>query len=195
MQVTGTVALFPTTGPLPGTELDSPTAFTVLSTGNPLPTVITLTTTNPSPSGGFSQLQRYQSMRVAVPSFTVTGPTQGTLTETAETYVSTGQFWGTVTGDARPVREPGLEVLDPLTASEPTTIPRFDDNPELFEVDSLAMSSDARAARRFRYHRPHQPQWCDGLLQRHTAVPDRRDRSSNGNRRDGRRSRLRCGRW
>jgi len=139
MQVTGTVTLFPTAGPLPGTELDSPTAFTVLSTGNPLPTAITLTTTNPSPSGGFSQLQRYQSMRVAVPSFTVTGPTQGTLTETAETYVSTGQFWGTVTGDARPVREPGLEVLDPLTASEPTTIPRFDDNPELFEVDSEAL--------------------------------------------------------
>src|SRR6185312_3062999 len=74
MQVTGTVTLFPTAGPLPGTELDSPTAFTVLSTGNPLPTAITLTTANPSPSGGFSQLQRYQSMRVAVPSFTVTGP-------------------------------------------------------------------------------------------------------------------------
>ncbi len=132
MQVTGTVTLFPTAGPLPGTELDSPTAFTVLSTGNPLPAAITLTTTNPSPSGGFSQLQRYQSMRVAVPSFTVTGPTEGTLTETAETYVSTGQFWGTVTGVPRPVREPGLEVLDPLTATEPTTIPRFDENPELF---------------------------------------------------------------
>jgi predicted extracellular nuclease len=139
MQVTGTVTLFPTAGPLPGTELDSPTAFTVLSTGNPLPTAITLTTTNPSPSGGFSQLQRYQSMRIAVPSFTVTGPTDGTLTETAETYVSSGQFWGTVTGDARPVREPGLEILDPLTATEPTTIARFDDNPELFQVDSVAM--------------------------------------------------------
>ena len=140
MQVTGTVALFPTAGPLPGTELDSPTAFTVLSTGNPLPTAITLTTTNPSPTGGFSQLQRYQSMRVAVPSFTVTGPTEGTLTETAETYVSTGQFWGTVTGDPRPTREAGLEVLDPLTASEPSTIPRFDDNPELYMVDSVAMT-------------------------------------------------------
>jgi uncharacterized protein len=139
LQVTGVVALFPTGGPLPGTEIDSPTAFTVLSNGNPLPTAITLTTTNPSPSGGFSQLQRYQSMRVAVPSFTVTGPTGGTLTETAETYVSNGQFFGTVTGDARPVREPGLEVLDPSTATRPTTIPRFDDNPELFEVDSLAM--------------------------------------------------------
>jgi predicted extracellular nuclease len=139
MQVTGTVALFPTAGPLPSTELDSPTAFTVLSTGNPLPTAITLTTTDPSPSGGFSQLQRYQSMRIAVPSFTVTGPTDGTLTETTETYVSSGQFWGTVTGVPRPVREPGLEILDPLTATEPTTIPRFDDNPELFQVDSVAM--------------------------------------------------------
>jgi len=139
MQVTGTVALFPTAGPLPSTELDSPTAFTVLSTGNPLPTAITLTTTDPSPSGGFSQLQRYQSMRISVPSFTVTGPTDGTLTETTETYVSSGQFWGTVTGVPRPVREPGLEVLDPLTATAPLTIPRFDDNPELFQVDSVAM--------------------------------------------------------
>jgi predicted extracellular nuclease len=139
LELTGTVALFPTTSTIPGTELDNPTAYNVLSTGNALPTAITLTTTNPSPSGGFSQLQRYQSMRVAVPSFTVTGPTGGTLTETAETYVSNGQFWGTVTGDTRPVREPGLEVLDPSTATRPSTIPRFDDNPELFEVDSLAM--------------------------------------------------------
>ena len=140
LQVSGTVALYPATGSMtPGTELDSPSGFTVLSTNQPLPAAITLTTTNPSPSGGIYQLIRYQSMRVAVPSFTATEGTQGTLDEPDETYTSNGQFWGTVTGVPRPVREPGLEVLDPLTPTEPSTIARFDDNPEVFAVDSLAM--------------------------------------------------------
>ncbi len=140
IQVTGLVALYPPAGPLPGTELDNPSSFTVLSTSNALPAPIMLTMTNPSPAGGFAQLQRYQSMRVAVPSFTVTGPTGGALSEVNEIYTSTGQFWGTVTGIPRPVREPGLEILDPLTASQPATIPRFDDNPELFQVDSIALT-------------------------------------------------------
>ena len=140
LQVSGTVALYPATGSItPGTEIDTPSGFTVLSTNQPLPAAITLTTTNPSPSGGIYQLSRYQSMRVAVPSFTATEGTQGTLDEPDETYTSNGQFWGTVTGIPRPVREPGLEVLDPLTPTEPSTIARFDDNPEVIAVDSLAM--------------------------------------------------------
>lgn len=138
LQVTGTVSLYPAASTIPGTELDSPTAYTVLASSQALPAAITLTTTNPSPSGGFSQLQRLQGMRVSVPSLTVTGPTEGVLTETAETYVSDGIFWGTVTGVARPVREPGLEVLDPFTTGQPNTIPRFDDNPELLRLDSLS---------------------------------------------------------
>lgn len=138
LQVTGTVSLYPAASAIPGTELDSPTGYQVLASNQPLPTAVTLTTTNPSPSGGFSQLQRLQGMRVSVPSLTVTGPTEGVLTETAETYVSDGIFWGTVTGVARPVREPGLEILDPFTVGQPNTIPRFDDNPELLRLDSLS---------------------------------------------------------
>ena len=137
--MSGTVALYPSGVTLAGTELDSVTGYSVLSTANTLPTAVSLTTTFPSPSGGPYQLMRYQSMRVtAAPSFTATEGTQGTLTESAETYVSNGQFYGTVTGVTRPVREPGLEVLDPLTASYPA-ITKFDDNPELFAVDSADM--------------------------------------------------------
>lgn len=138
--VTGKVALYPTatTAVIGGLEIDSPTSYIVLSTGNALPAAITLTTADPSPSGGIAQLPYLQSMRVATPSFTVTQPTDGLLTETAETYVSNGIFWGEVTGLPRPMREPGLDVRDPLTASQASTIPRFDSDPETFEVDSLA---------------------------------------------------------
>jgi predicted extracellular nuclease len=139
VQVSGTVTLYPSGNTLAGTEIDSPTAYSVLSTGNALPAAIPLTTSFPSPSGGPYQLMQVQSMRVSVtPSFTATEGTQGTLTETAETYVSNGQFYGTVTGVTRPSRDAGLEVLDPLTASYPA-IAKFDDNPELFAVDSLDM--------------------------------------------------------
>jgi predicted extracellular nuclease len=139
VQVSGTASLYPSGVSLAGTELDNVTGYSVLSTGNVLPAAIALTTSFPSPSGGPFQLMRYQSMRVtAAPSVTATEGTQGTLTESAETYVSNGQFYGTVTGIARPVREPGLEVLDPLTPTYPA-ITEFDDNPEVFAVDSADM--------------------------------------------------------
>jgi uncharacterized protein len=139
VQVSGTVAMFPSGLTLAGTQINNVTGYSVLSTGNPLPAAVSLTTSFPSPSGGPFQLMRYQSMRVTVaPSLTATEGTQGALTETAETYVSNGQFYGTVTGAARPVREPGLEILDPLTASYPA-ITKFDDNPEIFAVDSTDM--------------------------------------------------------
>ena len=139
VQVSGTVSLYPSGATLAGTELDSVTGYSVLSTGNALPAAISLTTSFPSASGGAYQLMRYQSMRVTVaPSFTATEGTQGSLTESAETYVSNGQFYGTVTGVTRPVREAGLEVLDPLTPTYPA-IAKFDDNPEAFAVDSMDM--------------------------------------------------------
>ncbi len=145
IQISGTVQLYPaaTATALPGLELTRPTGYSVLTTGNTLPTPVTLTTSNPSPNGGIQQLLYLQGMRVTVPSLTVTQPTDGNLTETNETYTSNGQFWGEVTGDARPVREPGLEVRDPFTASQPATIPRFDDDPETFLVDSLATGGTA----------------------------------------------------
>ena len=140
IEVTGKVAIYPaaTVAAIGGTELDSPGGYLVLSTGNVLPAAIPLTAADPSPSGGIAQLPHLQSMRVAVPSLTVTEPTGGNLTEVNETYTSNGQFWGEVTGVARPVREPGLDVRDPFTALQPASIPRFDSDPETFLVDALA---------------------------------------------------------
>ncbi len=138
VQVTGTAQLYPSTALIPGLELSNTNSFSVLTTGNPLPTAITLSTSDPSPSGDILQLPYLQGMRVTVPNLTVTQPTDGTLTETNETYASNGQFWGEVTGLPRPTREPGLDVRDPLTASQPSTIARFDSDPETFLVDSLA---------------------------------------------------------
>ncbi|MGI4757567.1 MAG: lamin tail domain-containing protein [Janthinobacterium lividum] len=145
VQVSGTITLYPstTTTVLPGVELTNPTGFSVLTTSNPLPTPITLTSTNPGPNGGIQQLAYLQDMRVSVPSLTVTQPTDGTLSEANETYTSNGQFWGEVTGLPRPTREAGLDVRDPLTASQPSTIPRFDSDPETFLVDSLAAGNTA----------------------------------------------------
>jgi predicted extracellular nuclease len=125
----------------PVTELVSPTV-TLMSTGNPLPAPITITaaettqaseTTNPLDS-----LEEFEGMRVTVASLTVTGPTQGTITEPAATVSSTGVFIGVVTGVARPFREAGIAISDPLPAGAPGTVPRFDENPERIRVDSDA---------------------------------------------------------
>jgi hypothetical protein len=43
-----------------------------------------------------------------------------------------------LTGLARPFREPGVEVPDPLPAGAPRCVPRFDANPERIRVDSDA---------------------------------------------------------
>jgi predicted extracellular nuclease len=144
VQVTGTVQEFiPSQDPNspPATELITPTVG-LLSTGNPLPAPILITgaettqaseTTNPLDS-----LEEYEGMRVTVASLTVTGATQGTITEPSATVSSSGVFIGVVTGVARPFREQGIAVSDPLPAGAPVTIPRFDENPERIRVDSDA---------------------------------------------------------
>jgi predicted extracellular nuclease len=72
VQVTGKVATFPATGLTPGTEIDGPQTFTLLTTGNPLPTPITITQAMDSPSGGVKQFAKYEGMRVAIDSLTTT---------------------------------------------------------------------------------------------------------------------------
>src|SRR4030095_6437527 len=125
----------------PTTELISPSVV-LLSTGNPLPVPILITaaeTTLASETANpLDSLEEYEGMRVTVASLTVTGPTQGTITEPAATVASSGVFLGVVTGVARPFREPGIAISDPLPAGAPVTIPRFDENPERIRVDSDA---------------------------------------------------------
>jgi uncharacterized protein len=147
VQVTGVVNSFPTTGPTPGTELDAPETFTLLTTGNALPTPVTITAAMDSPTGGIRQFSRFEGMRVAIGSMTTTSGTDASLTETTETNVSNGLFYGVVTGVPRPFREPGLSLLEPSlpagtnecsTTVTTNCVPVWDSNPELIEVDSKA---------------------------------------------------------
>ncbi len=140
VQVTGTIAEFvPSADALqpPLTELTSPTVV-LLSTGNPLPAAIPLTTTFPDPAGVHDQLERLEGMRVSVGSLTVSGPTLGNVNEANATATSTGVFYGVVTGVARPFREAGIPAPDPAPSGGGTIppIPRFDSNPERIRVDS-----------------------------------------------------------
>ena len=140
VQVTATVVEFVPGADLlqpPLTELSSPTTVQ-LSTGNPLPAAIPLTSTFPDPAGPVDQLERLEGMRVSVASLTVSGPTLGNNTnEPNATQTSNGVFFGTVTGVPRPFREPGIQAPDPAPAgSSIPPIPRFDANPEMIRVDS-----------------------------------------------------------
>ena len=145
VQVTGVVNSFPTTGPTPGTEIDGPQTFTLLTTGNRLPAPVTITAAMDSPTGGIRQFSMFEGMRVAIGSMTTTSGTDATLTETTETNVSNGLFYGVVTGVPRPFREPGLSLLEPSlpagtnecsTTVTTNCVPVWDSNPELIEVDS-----------------------------------------------------------
>jgi predicted extracellular nuclease len=147
VQVTGKISTFPATGPTPSTEMVGPLTFTLLTTGNPLPTPVTITQAMDSPSGGIYQFTKYEGMRVAIGSLTTTSGTDAVLTESTETNVSNGLFFGVVTGVPRPFREPGLSVLEAafpagtVTCSGTVTtncVPLFDSNPELLQIDSKA---------------------------------------------------------
>lgn len=155
VQVTGTVAEFiaatsdePRTvaDPRTATELTSPST-SVLSSGNPLPAAIDVVSANvfnPASPSRSAELEKYEYMRLSVPSLTVSEPTN-----------SFGEFWGVTTGTARPFREPGLEAGDPIPVSDTgpfaggtaPSIPVFDGNFERIMVDSGA-SLNAAGVRR-----------------------------------------------
>ncbi|HVN76813.1 MAG TPA: lamin tail domain-containing protein [Thermoanaerobaculaceae bacterium] len=143
IRVTGMVTDYrPSAEPLQPavTELGSVSFVGKVSSGNPLPTAVTLTTADTDPAGGFYQLAKYDGMRVSFPSMTVVGPTTGSVDDGTGLSTSNGFFWGVVTGIARPFREVGANVLDPLTdcavSCVPANVPRFDGNPERFDVGS-----------------------------------------------------------
>jgi predicted extracellular nuclease len=141
VSVTGTVATYPAVAVshTPATEITSPNV-TLISTGSPLPTAITLTASMLTPSGGLYQLTPYEGMRVAVPSLTTTSGTNGSITdanEPAEVATSVGYFYATITGTPRPFREPGIDIRDPAIPGLPANVAHFDDNPERILVDSI----------------------------------------------------------
>lgn len=148
VQVTGKISTYPAAALTPDTELGAPTggalSYSLLSTGNALPTPIQITAAMDSPSGGIYQFTKYEGMRVAIGSVTTTSGTDAYLTEQTETQVSNGQFYGVVTGVPRPFREPGISITDTVyTLPIPSTVPRWDSNPELIEFDSLALGGTA----------------------------------------------------
>lgn len=139
VQVSGKVSTYPATSLTPGTEIDGPQTFTLLSTGNALPPAVKITQMMDSPSGGIYQFTKFEGMRVAVDSLTTTSGTGGTLTESTETNVSTGRFYGVVTGVPRPFRESGVSITDTAYGPLPAGVPVWDSNPELLYVDSKAL--------------------------------------------------------
>jgi predicted extracellular nuclease len=140
VRVSGTVIEFvPSTDPnqLPLTEITGSPTVALLSSGNPLPAPVPLSTTLPDPSGALDQLERLEGMRVTAPSLTVVAPTQGFTNEPNATGTSNGILNAVVTGVARPFREPGIQAPDPAPAgSSIPPIPRWDFNPELLTIDS-----------------------------------------------------------
>ena len=138
VQVVGTVLEFtPTTDPyaLSVTQISSPTV-TVLSTGNPLPAPIVLTTAQLNASGGVAQLERFEGMRISIPSLTVVSPTEGNIAESSASASSTGIYHGVIAGTPRPLREPGRHVLDGVAPPVGVTPPQFDGNPEVIQIRS-----------------------------------------------------------
>ena len=136
--VSGTVIEFkPASDPASPTRTQIDAANTVtISLGNALPAAATITANDTPPGGGMHLLERFEGMRVRIEQFTVTAPTEGFLEEANATATSTGVFYGTPNGMPRPIREPGIGILEPLPAQAPCCIPRYDENSELLRVDS-----------------------------------------------------------
>ena len=114
------------------TEITSPTSISVQSTGNTLPTAVTLTTADLPPTANFTQpqLEKYEAMRLTAPSMTTVVPN--------DTFFD---VYAVITGQPRPVREPGIEANltvppDPTTGTPDCCIPRFDLNPEKLKIDT-----------------------------------------------------------
>ena len=107
---------------LPG-DVTATTSVTV-------PAPIALTPSHLDPAGPPDQLERFEGMRLSAASLTSVAPTDGF-----------GEIPAVLAGVARPVREPGIPIDDPVPP-DPTTgvvdccIPRFDGNPERIVVDS-----------------------------------------------------------
>ncbi len=127
VNVTGTVVEFNGM-----TEISPVSSVSVNSTGNSLPTAITLTTTilDPTAQPTQPQLEKYEGMRLAAASLTTVTPNDNFF-----------DVYTVITGVPRPLREPGIEISqpvppDPTTGTPDCCIPRWDENPERLLVDT-----------------------------------------------------------
>lgn len=119
---------------LPLTELSFP-VVTLLANAQPVPAPIPLTEQDVHAGSSVDALERYEGMRVSVASLTAIAPNiANSVNENNATGSSSATFYGVITGTARPFREPGIDAFDPLPPGAPSTIPRFDTNPERFRI-------------------------------------------------------------
>jgi uncharacterized protein len=147
VQVTGTVAEFiPSSDPNSpsSTEISGGPSVALISTGNPLPTPVTLTAADTNPAGPIDQLEKYEGMRVHVDVLTVSGPTDGNLSEANATSTSNGVFFGVIAGISQPFREPGVQMPDPLPPGSPANVTRWDSNPEILRVNTAVQSGSLK---------------------------------------------------
>jgi uncharacterized protein len=147
VQVTGTVSEFiPSSDPSSpsSTEISGSPTVSLISSGNPLPAPVTLSAADTNPSGSIDQLEKYEGMRVHVDAMSVSGPTDGNLSEANATSTSNGVFFGVVAGIPQPFREPGVQLPDPLPAGAPATVTRWDTNPEILRVNTAVQTGSVK---------------------------------------------------
>lgn len=127
--VTGTVVEFNGM-----TEISPVSSVSLIDTGNPLPTPIALTTTilDPTAAPTQPQLEKYEGMRLSAESLTTVAPNDNFY-----------DVYTVITGVARPLREPGIEISktvppDPSSGIVDCCIARWDENPERLLVDTNA---------------------------------------------------------
>jgi uncharacterized repeat protein (TIGR01451 family) len=111
-------------------EATLPGDVAVTSSGHALPGPVALTTEILNAAGTPQQLEPLEGMRVHASSLTSVAPSN-----------EFGEITAVLTGVARPMREPGISVLepvppDPTTGSPDCCIPRFDENPQRIVIDS-----------------------------------------------------------
>lgn len=131
-------------GQRPLTEIGGSPSVALLSTGNALPAPVAITAEMTRPDGGFDQLEALEGMRATAPSLTTVAATLGSATPFNATGSVNGILQAVVTGVARPFREAGLDVRDPIpggAGAQP--IPRWDGNPEILTIDSDTLGGPA----------------------------------------------------
>jgi uncharacterized repeat protein (TIGR01451 family) len=124
------------------TQLESslPGDIMVSSSSTALPVPVTLTPEILNPNGPPDQLERFEGMRTHADSLTSVAPTN-----------EFGEIATVLTGVPRPMREPGISVLnqippDPTSGVPDCCIPRFDENPERIIIDTDGLLGAAVAA-------------------------------------------------
>ena len=92
----------------------------------------------PNPAPTSQQLERFESMRVAVVSLTVVAPTQGNVNEPTRRRRRTASSSRSSPARRGPSASPASSCLTPPPSEAPATVPLFDENPERIRVDSDA---------------------------------------------------------